>query len=465
MTVDESTYGEDDGNTTDDDHPVAWCTDFDGGRAWYTAMGHTQASFSEADVPRPHLLGGLRTAAGAVTADCGAPRQAPPAASDFEVRAIDDDTESPMELAVAKDGRVFYVERITGEVNVIKPDGTVADRRRDPGLERAGERAHGHRPGPELRRQPQLLRRLHAAAGLLDGDPRRALHAQRRHAGPGLAEGHLPDATTSARSAATRPARWPSAWTAASTCRPATTRTRSPRTASTRSTSAPGREFWDAQRTSANTNSYSGKILRIVPLANPTAPGVGTGYTIPTGNLFNEAEDTQNKTLPEIFAMGFRNPFRITVDPNSGKVLMGDYGPDAGATNPNRGPQGSVEYNVVTPGNYGWPYCVRDNVPYNDYNFATGASGPKFNCAAPVNNSPNNTGLTNLPPAKPAVDVDGLHRDRRRATRASARAAPRPAARATSSTRTSTPTRSSRPSTTSSGSSASGTTAGSRPPR
>ena len=33
----------------------------------------------------------------------------------------------------------------------------------------------------------------------------------------------------------------------------------------------------------------------------------------------------------------------------------------------------------------------------------TGTSGAKFNCAAPVNNSPNNTGLTNLPPAKPAV--------------------------------------------------------------
>src|SRR6201999_2369880 len=59
-----------------------------------------------------------------------------------------------------------------------------------------------------------------------------------------------------------------------------------------------GRAFWDAQRTSANTNSYSGKILRIMPLANPTGPGVGAGYTIPAGNLFNEAEDTQNKTLP-----------------------------------------------------------------------------------------------------------------------------------------------------------------------
>ena len=124
--------------------------------------------------------------------------------------------------------------------------------------------------------------------------------------------------------------------------------------------------------------------------------------------MFDEAQDTTNQTLPEIYAMGFRNPFRITVDPKTGWLLLGDYGPDAGATNPNRGPQGSVEFNVVDqPGFYGWPYCVRDNVPYNDYNFATGVSGPKFNCAAPVNNSPNNTGLTNLPPAQPATTWHG----------------------------------------------------------
>ena len=123
-TVDESTYAEDDGNSTDDDHPVVWCSNYDGGRAWYTAMGHTQASFSDANF-RKQLLGGIQTAAGVGNADCGPMRQAPPSASDFEITALDDDTESPMELAVAKDGRVFYVERITGEVNVIKPDGSV----------------------------------------------------------------------------------------------------------------------------------------------------------------------------------------------------------------------------------------------------------------------------------------------------------------------------------------------------
>ena len=48
-TVDESTYDEQDGNTVDDDHPIAWCSDFDGGRSWYTGMGHTQASFSDAN--------------------------------------------------------------------------------------------------------------------------------------------------------------------------------------------------------------------------------------------------------------------------------------------------------------------------------------------------------------------------------------------------------------------------------
>ena len=92
--------------------------------------------------------------------------------------------------------------------------------------------------------------------------------------------------------------------------------------------------------------------------------------------MFDEANDTTDDTRPEIYAMGFRNPFRLTVDPKTGWILMGDYGPDAGDDNPNRGPQGSVEYNVVTsPGNYGWPYCIRENTAYNDYNFATGASG------------------------------------------------------------------------------------------
>ena len=57
---------------------------------------------------------------------------------------------------------------------------------------------------------------------------------------------------------------------------------------------------------------------------------------------------------------------------------------------------------IPSAGNYGWPYCIRDNTPYNDYNFATSTSGAKFDCAAPKNDSPNNTGLTDLPAARGA---------------------------------------------------------------
>ena len=72
------------------------------------------------------------------------------------------------------------------------------------------------------------------------------------------------------------------------------------------------------------------------------------------------------------------------------------------------------------PGNYGWPYCIGDNTPYSDWTSPTGPAGAAFDCAAPVNNSPNNTGLTNLPPVIAATvyyHYDGdpaLPRDRRR---------------------------------------------------
>ncbi len=71
LTVDESTYNESDGNTTDDDHPVSWCKRFDGGRMFYTALGHTDASFVEAPF-LTHLVNGIDVAAGyASDATCG----------------------------------------------------------------------------------------------------------------------------------------------------------------------------------------------------------------------------------------------------------------------------------------------------------------------------------------------------------------------------------------------------------
>ena len=44
-------------------HPIAWYHTFDGGRSWYTAMGHTSASYSE-PLFLAHLWGGILYAAG-----------------------------------------------------------------------------------------------------------------------------------------------------------------------------------------------------------------------------------------------------------------------------------------------------------------------------------------------------------------------------------------------------------------
>ena len=73
-TLDESTYS---GGTMGADHPNTWCHNFDGGRAWYTGMGHTIQSFSEPNFLHL-LLGGIQTAAGAVAANCAVSTPPPP---------------------------------------------------------------------------------------------------------------------------------------------------------------------------------------------------------------------------------------------------------------------------------------------------------------------------------------------------------------------------------------------------
>jgi len=58
------------------DHPIAWCHEVSGGgRAWYTALGHTEASYGE-PLFLEHLRGGIMTAAGMIAADCSVGAQA-----------------------------------------------------------------------------------------------------------------------------------------------------------------------------------------------------------------------------------------------------------------------------------------------------------------------------------------------------------------------------------------------------
>jgi uncharacterized protein len=60
------------------DHPMSWCHDRLGGRAWYTALGHSVSIYSDANFRR-HLLNGILTAARRLPADC-APREDGPLA-------------------------------------------------------------------------------------------------------------------------------------------------------------------------------------------------------------------------------------------------------------------------------------------------------------------------------------------------------------------------------------------------
>lgn len=156
----------------------------------------------------------------------------------------------------------------------------------------------------------------------------------------------------------------------------------------------PGRELFNAQRSSANTNDLRGKILRIHPEQDGT-------YSIPKGNLFPEGME---KTRPEIYSMGHRQPWRLSMDTQTGWLYAGEVGPDASMDSAGRGPMAYDEFNQIRePGNFGWPYFGGSNRPYYAYDFATGISGKPFDPLHPLNQSRLNTGLKELPPAKGAM--------------------------------------------------------------
>ncbi|HEX6022884.1 MAG TPA: ThuA domain-containing protein, partial [Solirubrobacter sp.] len=183
-------------------------------------------------------------------------------------------------------------------------------------------------------------------------------------------------------------------------------------------------ERWDARKTSANSADLRGKVVRIKPklddIPSDATPGVGTTYEIPAGNLF--APGTPN-TRPEIYAMGFRQPFTLHTDPkNPGIVGVGEYCHDASSNNATRAPAGTCEWNLIAaPGFFGWPLCVGNNSAANSsfrWNYANQTStGERYDCSqssipSDINWAPDGQtsapptfqGLENLPgPAVPAT--------------------------------------------------------------
>ncbi|WP_084469503.1 family 16 glycoside hydrolase [Jiangella gansuensis] len=163
--------------------------------------------------------------------------------------------------------------------------------------------------------------------------------------------------------------------------------------------SRPTHWYNDDRRTSGNTNDLRGKVLRITPQPDGT-------YTTPEGNLFTGDEDGGGKARPEIFAMGFRNPFRISIDPETDRLHIGNYGPDRLGDWTERGPWGFDQFMATSEAaNFGYPFCIGNNYPYRPWNYETNEPmGDFYDCQnGPVNDSPNNTGLDQLPPVKPAT--------------------------------------------------------------
>lgn len=153
----------------------------------------------------------------------------------------------------------------------------------------------------------------------------------------------------------------------------------------------PGRQAWDDQGGTANSNSFEGKILRIHPEDDGS-------YTIPDGNLFKPGTAG---TLPEIYTMGHRNAWRVSIDSQTGFIYWGEVGPDA-RQDTERGPKGYDEFNQARgPGFFGWPYFVGDSA-YPEFDYASNSPGAYPDPLKPINDSPNNSGLKQLPPLQPS---------------------------------------------------------------
>ncbi len=387
VAADESTYDAG-GSRMGPDHPISWCRTTEGGRVWATAMGHESASYNEANF-RQHVLGGVKWAAGNAAGDCGGTVW-----NRYQKVTLDGAPDQPMGLDIAPNGDVYYIARSGKLMLVRKSNGQIVTTGTlsvytggedgligialDPNFATNRWVYLNYSPTGSAAINQVSRFTLNSAGDSLDLSSEKKLLAipATRVDEPGHTGGYLTFGPGGNLYIGVGDDINPFASDGYS---PIDERS--------------GRANFDAQKTSANTNDLRGKILRIHPETNGT-------YTIPSGNMF--AQGTA-QTRPEIYAMGFRNPFRFSVDSETGWISAADYGPDAGSANANRGPEGTVEWNLIkSPGFYGWPYCVGNNIPFNDYNFATNTSGAKFNCSAPVNNSPNNTGMTNLPAVKPA---------------------------------------------------------------
>ncbi|GGN04042.1 hypothetical protein GCM10010967_43650 [Dyadobacter beijingensis] len=396
LKIDEKSYK---GGKNPDFHPMSWHQEFDGGRSFYTAMGHTDETFQE-PLFLNHLWAGIRYAAGG---DAPKPvdfAKARPEENRFSKVVLAEKLDEPMELSVLGDGRILFIQR-KGEVRLFNTKTrelkTIAKLPVSTKyVSKEGKESMGEDGLLGLNKDPDFAKNHWIYLYYSDPEESKNVLARFELKGDELdlaSRKILLDVPTQREECCHTAGSI--AWDNAGNLYLSTGDNTNPHGSNGYSPSdeRPGREAWDAQKSSANTNDLRGKIIRITPQPDGS-------YTIPEGNLF--AKGTP-QTRPEIYTMGHRNPFRISVDHKTGYVYWGEVGPDAAKPDPNRGPAGHDEVGQARKaGNFGWPHFVGDNKAYNKYDFTASQSGEKWDVAAPTNNSPSNTGLKVLPPAQKA---------------------------------------------------------------
>ncbi len=404
LTIDEKSYG---GGHKMGNHPMAWYHDYDGGRAFYTGLGHTKESYKE-EAYLKHLLAGLQYAIGDnKKLDFGKAKTARvPEENRFaKTPLVTGQLFEPTEMTVLPNLDVLIAQR-RGEImyykngdSILKQAGflNVYWKTTTPGVN-AEEGVLGIKADPAFEKNHYVyifyspadtsvnrLSRFKFENGRLDSASEKVVlqfYSQREiccHTGGSIAfdkDGLLYVSTGDNSTPFDEP------------------KQPHPNKGFAPLDDRPGHEQYDARRTSGNPNDLRGKILRIRVKEDGT-------YEIPEGNLYPKG---QQGTRPEIYVQGNRNPYRISIDQKTNYLYWGEVGPDASRDSLNvRGPRGYDEVNQARKaGNFGWPLFIANNLAYRDFNFENGQSGAPFDVQKPVNNSRNNTGMQMLPPAQPA---------------------------------------------------------------
>lgn len=404
ITIDETSYK---GGTNGKNHPMSWYHEYDGGRAWYTALGHTAESYIE-EAFLKHILGGINYAIGNNKLDYNkATTPYKPEENRFTLsRLVEGIFTEPTEMTILPNLDVLVASRrgdlhryynSTGEVKKIgninvyhfanvedvNAEEGLMGLQKDPNFDKNGFIYLFYAvPDTSLNR----LSRFYVDEDSIHMSTERTImefYSQRDiccHTGGSIAfSGDGKYLYISTGDNAT-PFNEKGQKYVNDGFAPQDNRL--------------GHEQYDARRTSANTNDYRGKILRIIINEDGS-------YDIPEDNLFSVGTP---KTKPEIYVMGNRNPYRISVDPKTNYLYWGEVGPDSNIDSDERGPMGYDEVNQAkAAGFFGWPLFVGNNKAYRSYDYDTGISGPYYEAKAPINISKNNTGLKELPPAQPAM--------------------------------------------------------------